>query len=76
MPTRVEHVFQSCLGAIGAVAAIDEHAHHRVRDHAGIFRPHEHAGIAGEIAVPGNAAEAQPEPHAGLEAETVVHATA
>ena len=30
----VEHVFQPRLGAVGAVAVFDEHAHHRVGHHA------------------------------------------
>ena len=69
----VEHVFQPRLGAVGAIAVIDEDAHHRVRHLAGILRQHQHTGIAGEIAVAGDAAEAELEPDAGSEAEAIVH---
>ena len=34
----VEHVFQPRLGAVGAIAVIDEDAHHRVRHPAGVLR--------------------------------------
>ena len=69
----VEHVFQPRLGAVGAVAVIDEDAHHRVRHHAGVLRLHQHAGVAGEIEMPGDAAEAELEPDAGFEPEAVLH---
>ena len=42
----VEHVFQPRLGAVGAVAVIDEHAHHGVGDLGGLGRLDDHAGIA------------------------------
>ena len=69
----IEHIFQPRLGAVGAVAVFDEQAHHRIRDLAGVVRPYQHAGVASEIAVPGDAAETELEPDAGLEAEAVVH---
>ena len=47
----VEHIFQPRLGAVGAVAVLDEDAHDRVGDHAGIFRAAHDAGIAGEVAM-------------------------
>ncbi len=34
---------------------------------------HDHAGVAREILVAGDAAERQPEPDAGLDAEAVLH---
>jgi len=69
----IEHIFQPRLGAVGAVAVFDEQAHHRIRGLAGVVRPYQHAGVASEIAVPGDAAETELEPDAGLEAEAVVH---
>ena len=45
----VEHVFEPRLGAVGAVAMVDEHAHHRVGDQRRVGRLHQHAGVAGEI---------------------------
>ena len=48
----VEHVFQPRLGAVGAVAVIDEHAHHRVGDLRGVGGLHQHAGVAREIVCP------------------------
>ena len=72
----VEHVFESRLGAVGAVAVIDEHAHHRVGDLAGVLRLDHDAGVAGKIAMPGDAAEAELEPDARAQAEAVVTCTA
>ena len=69
----VEHVFQARLGAVGAVAVIDEDAHHRVGHHASIFRLHQHAGVAGKVAMAGDAAEAELEPDAGFQAKAVLH---
>ncbi len=46
----IEHVFEPCLVAVGAVAMLDEHAHHGVGDFRRILRPHDHAGVAREIA--------------------------
>ena len=37
------------------------------------LRLHQHAGVAGEIVMPGDAAEAEPEPDAGRQPEAVVH---
>ena len=69
----IEHVFQTRLGAVGAIAVLDEQAHHRVRHFAGVARLHQHAGIAGEIVMPGDAAKPELEPDAGREPEPVVH---
>ena len=66
----VEHVFEPRLGAVGAVAVIDEHAHHRVGHQRGVGGLDQHAGVAGETAVPGEPAEAEPEPDAGLRARS------
>ena len=68
---RVEHVFQPRLGAVGAIAVIDENAHHRVGDGAGVRWAHHDAGVAGEVAMPGDAAKAELEPDAGLKPEAV-----
>ena len=57
-PQAVEHVFQPRLGAVGAVAVVDEHAHHGVGDLGRLGGLDDHAGIAGEILVAGDAAEA------------------
>ncbi len=51
---------------------IDVNAHDRVRHLAGVCRLHQHAGVAGEIVVAGNAAETELEPDAGREPEAVV----
>ena len=73
MPSAIDDVFQPRLVAVGAVAVVDEHAHHRVGDLGGVGRAHHHAGLAREILVPGDAAEHQAEPDAGLDAEAVLH---
>ena len=69
----VEHVFQPRLVAVGAVAMLDEHAHHRVGDFRRVLRLHDHAGVAREIAVAGDAAEREAEPDARLDAVPVDH---
>ena len=69
----VDDVFQPRLVAVGAVAVIDEHAHDRVGDLGRVGRTHDHAGLAREILVAGDAAQHQPEPDAGLDAEAVLH---
>ena len=69
-PQFVEHVFEPRLGAVGAVAGIDEHAHHRVGDLGGVGRLDQHAGVAGETVMSGEPAEAEPEPDAGLEPDS------
>ncbi len=69
----VEHIFEPRLGAVGAVAVIDEYAHHRVGHLGGIGGPDHDAGIAGKTLVPGEPAETQPEPDAGFQPEAVVH---
>ena len=69
----VEHIFQPRLGAVGAIAVLDVEAHHRIRHPACILRLDQHAGVAGEIAVAGDAAEAELEPNAGRKTESLVH---
>ena len=69
----VEHVFQPRLVAVGAVAVLDEHADDGVGDLGRILGLHQHAGVAREILVPGDAAQRQAEPDAGLDAEAVLH---
>src|SRR5439155_16705809 len=67
----VEHVFETRLGAVGAVAMVDEDAHHGIRHLGRVSRLDHHAGIVCEAAMPGDAAESQPEPDARLDAETL-----
>src|SRR5438045_2287931 len=72
-PPGVEHVFETRLGAVGAVAMVDEDAHHGVRDPGRVGGLDHDSGIVCEAAMPGDAAEPQPEPDARLDAETVLH---
>ena len=69
----IEHVFEPRLGAVGAVAVIDEHPHDGVGDRGRLRRLADDAGLAGEILVPGDAADGDAEPDAGLDAEAVLH---
>ena len=66
----IEHVFEPRLGAIGAVAMLDEEPDHGIGDFASVLRLHQHAGIAGEIMMPGDAAEAELETDAGRRARS------
>ena len=61
----VEHVFHPRLVAVGAVAMLDEDAHDGVGDLGGVGGLHDHAGVAREIPVSGDAAERETEPDAG-----------
>ena len=61
----VEHVFHPRLVAVGAVAVLDEDAHDGVGDLGRVRGLHDHAGVAGEILVAGDAAEREAEPDAG-----------
>ncbi len=69
----VEDVFEPRLGAVGAVAVVDEDAHYGVGDLGGVFRLDDDAGSAGEILVPGDAAEHELEPNARFDAEAILH---
>ena len=69
----VEHVFQPRLVAVGAVAVLDEDADDGVGDRGRFGGLHDHAGVAREILVAGDAAERQLEPDAGFDAEAVLH---
>ena len=69
----IEHVFQPRLVAVGAVAVLDEHAHHGVGDFRRVLRLHDHAGVAREVAMSGDAAEREAEPDARLDAVAVDH---
>jgi len=69
----VDDVFEPRLGAVGAVAVVDEDAHDRVGDRCCLGRPHHHAGLAAEVAVPGDAAQREAEIDAGRDAESVLH---
>ena len=48
----VEHVFEPRLGAVGAVAVVDEHPHDGVGDRRRLGRLADDAGLAGEILWP------------------------
>ena len=69
----VEHVFEPRLGAVGAVAMVDEHAYHRIGHFGRVGGFDQHAGVAGEAQMPGKAAKAEPEPDARRQAEAVLH---
>ena len=65
----IQHVLEARLLAVGAVAAVDVDAHDGIRHGNGVVGLHQHAGGAREVLVAGDAAETEPEPHAGLDAE-------
>ena len=69
----VKNVFETRLVAVGAVAVIDEHPHDRVGHLGGIGRLDHDAGFAREVLVAGDAADHEPEPDAGRDAEPVLH---
>src|SRR5262245_9336041 len=69
----VDDVFEPRLGAVGAVAMIDEYAHDGVGHLGGVGGLDHHAGLACEVLVSGNAADDQPKPHAGRDLATVVY---
>ncbi len=69
----VEHVFQPRLVAVGAVAEIDEDADDGVRHLGCIRRLDDDVAVFGEIPVPGDAAEPEAKPDAGLGAKAVLH---
>src|SRR5262249_5748968 len=70
---RIKNVFQPRLGAVGAVAVIDEHANHCVGNLAGVDRFNDDAGIARKILVAGQTAEAEPEPDPRIETKSLFH---
>src|SRR5580700_8114776 len=53
----VEYVFEPRLGAISAIAMLDEDTDHSVRHHGGLVRLDDDAGIASEVLVAGDAAK-------------------
>src|SRR6516165_4692106 len=69
----VDDVFESRLGAVGAIAMIDEHAHDGVGHLGGVGGLDHHAGVAREVLVPGNAADDQTKPRAGRNLAAVLH---
>ena len=69
----VKNVFETRLVAVGAVAVIDEHPHDGVGHLGGIGRLDHDAGFAREVLVAGDAADHEPEPDAGRDAEPVLH---
>ncbi len=69
----VDDVFQARLETVGPVAGVDENPHDRVCNFGGVGRLDDDAGFLGEILVPGDTADAETKPHAGLDAEAVLH---
>ena len=61
----VEHVLEPGLLAVGAVAVLDEHADDRGGDGDALVGRQQHAGVAGEVLVAGDAAELHAEVDAG-----------
>ena len=72
-PPGVEDVFEPRLGAVGAVAVVDKDAHHGIRHPGGVFGFDDDAGSAGEVLMPGDAAEHELEPDTRLDAEAVLN---
>ena len=72
-PQAVDDVFEPRLGAVGAVAMVDEHAHDGIGHLGGVRGLHHDAGLARKVPVAGDAADHQPKPNAALESETVLH---
>src|SRR5262249_6811697 len=70
---RIKNIFQPRLGAVGAVAVIDENANHCVGNLAGVGRFNDDAGIARKILVAGQTAEAEPEPDPRIETKSLFH---
>ena len=70
VPHPVEHIFQPRLVAVGAVAEIDEDADDGIRHPGRIGRLDDDVAVFGKIPVPGDAAEPQAKPDAGLCAES------
>src|SRR5262249_40756578 len=69
----VEHVFEPRLVAVGPVSVRDIDTYDGIGDLRCFLRPDDHAGIAGEILVAGDAAKCETKPHAGLCRETRLH---
>src|SRR5262249_62240296 len=68
----LDQIFGARLGAVGAVAVVDEDAPHRIGDFRRLARPHHYAGFMPKGPVSGDAAEEQPEPDSRLDAEAVL----
>src|SRR3954454_19668629 len=60
----VEHIFEPRLGAVGAIAVLDEDTDHRVRRFARVLGPDQDPGLARKVEVAGDAAEPELEPDA------------
>ena len=69
----VEHIFEARLGAIGAIAVVDEDAHDRVRDLGRLVGFDDDAGVARKVLMAGDAAKHEAEPDARLDAEALLH---
>ncbi len=64
-PQAFQHIFEPRLLAVGAIAVIDEAPHQGERYRRAFLRSDQQPGVAREIAVPGDAAEQDPEIDAG-----------
>ena len=69
----VEDVFEARFEPVGAIAGVDEHPHDGIGDFGGILGAYDDAGVFGEVLVPGDAADAEAKPHAGVDPEAVPH---
>src|SRR5262249_51518390 len=63
----IEHVLKARFGAVGAITFADEYAYDGVRDLGCVGRPHDNAGITGEVLVARDAAQHEPKPDAGID---------
>src|SRR2546423_409315 len=59
--------------SVGTLAMLDENAHDGVGQLGGVFGHHDHAGLAREVVVTGDAAEHQAKPDTGHDPEAVLH---
>src|SRR6476661_6801046 len=69
----VDHVFQSGLKPVYAVAQINEHADDGVGDLGCVRWPHDDARLPSKILVTGDATDAQSKPDAWLDTEPVLY---
>ena len=75
-PPGVEHVLEPRLLAVGAVAVVDEHAHDGVGHGHRLVGLHVDIAELGEILVSRDAADAEPEPDAGIDSGPFATVTA
>jgi hypothetical protein len=72
-PQAIEHVFEARALAVRAVALGDEDAHHGGGDRDALLRPQQHACVAGEVVMAGDAAERHAEVDAGRRRLALAH---